>query len=105
MRQKTRMLLFVFVVLLSWFMLAARQTCLYDCENYNCVDMSWGCKSFFESLGLDADLVRGHRFVDGVLETHCWVVLNLPFGSLDFESTNLMFIGNSDVYSVNRVTL
>ena len=105
MRLKIFLAVLSFVVLSSWLFLAVRQACLYDCENYNCVDMSRGCKSFFESIGLDADIAHGHIYADGELKaTHCWVVLNLPFGTVEFESTTLMFCSNSDVYSVNRVT-
>jgi len=92
----------VIVLFSSWVGLSYRQKSLYDGENYNCEDMSIDCKQIFEIFGFDADLAYGHRYgIKGdvkTLQAHCWVVLNLPYWSVDFESTNLMISDVSSKY-------
>ena len=101
-------ILFVFgismiIISITWMALSARQISLYDADNYNCVDSSIDCRDFFESIGLDANMVYGLRGESGNQTGHCWVVLNLPFGSYEFESTTLLFSDVSSKYRINYI--
>ena len=114
MKNRTKLRIFFVVMTVSivtlifsitWIVLSEQQKARYNINNYNCVDMSADCKLLFESIGLDADMVYGRRYDElGNISAHCWVVLNLPFGSFDFESTTFLFSDVSSRYDIDWVT-
>lgn len=67
----------------------------YDYDDYNCVGMSRDTESFLESLGIRVWLVRGARYNNdeprSIRDAHQWVLIDLGFVAVPFESTLLLF--------------
>ena len=89
--------LFVFSV--SWLCLSVRQGLIYEPGVYDCSEMTEDCKHFFDVLGIKNTVIHGYNYYGyGDLEAHCWLELETPLGSVEFECTTLMFQKTSDNY-------
>jgi len=79
--------------------LSSYQRDRYNRYDVNCVVMSCECESFFEDvMGVPTDFVIGKNGDDSV--RHCWLLLHLPGGDYEFESTVFEFRRSSEKYEV-----
>lgn len=68
--------------------------------------MSKDCEAFFERMGITTQVVNGSKLDDNgnIVGGHCWLILSLPWGDVEFESTSLMFSKVSNTYKVYSIT-
>jgi hypothetical protein len=88
--RKTIIILLLIVLQLS---LSLIQVLRYDVDNYNCVDMSKEMEYLLESLGLNVYQVTGFRYKDakeGGVDAHRWILIDIGFTCIPFESTLLL---------------
>lgn len=82
-----------------WIPLAIRQICIYEDGVYDCSGMTEDWKKFFDRFGIKNTVIHGYNYYGkDDMDTHCWLELELPFGSVEFECTTLMFSKTSDHY-------
>jgi len=93
------------VFVLTTGALTAYQINRYNAD-YNCVNMSKDCEAFFETLGIQTQLLTGWRYdrLSGDIEKHCWLRLKLPWGDAEFESTTLQFTQTSNNWIIYNTT-
>lgn len=85
-----RVFLFLFTILII-SSVSLTQHLRYT-DTYNCVGMSRDCEYFFESLGIRTYQVTGRHYTTNhtVDYAHEWILIDLFFFAVPFESTILL---------------
>ena len=60
-------------------------------DGWTCEKMAPTCEEFFEQMGLDTYLIYGHRYSDGEMIGHVWVIVMINGNLEEFEATKLQF--------------
>ena len=90
---KAKLLLILGIVLLSYATLGAVRMATYDEIDNNCVNTSLRWEAFFNTLGLDAEVMVGWNDYE---YGHAWVNVN----GYDIDVTNLMLLDRSNYANV-----
>jgi hypothetical protein len=90
------LILFILSIIINgYFFSRTYWTSLYDEDDFNCVDMSYGLAPVFRHLGFDTKIIYGSNSDDA----HAWLSIN----GIYFDSTSLWFSDESKYTTISFV--